>query len=206
VSDAHLSEEQIRDTLAAYLGLLQRHVRAEEMMWKVLTDDFETGFVGGHMWKGLDGLRDFLPARGLLRRAPRGQGRARPHRALGRRGRGKDPARVLPRALGATVADERRVHGFSLRRPGPVYRLSRHRRRRVAIANPISESRVSSRCTRVGQPDREVAAVQSLRTVCAACGRCACGDRRRRTRRRSSAGRALHVASEASPGCSPTRR
>jgi hypothetical protein len=48
VSDAPLSEEQIRDTLAAYLGLLQRHVSAEEMMSKILTDDFETGFVGGH--------------------------------------------------------------------------------------------------------------------------------------------------------------
>jgi hypothetical protein len=63
VSDAPLSEEQIRDTLAAYLGLLQRHVSAEEMMSKILTDAFETGFVGGHMWKGLDGLRDFLTQR-----------------------------------------------------------------------------------------------------------------------------------------------
>jgi hypothetical protein len=63
VSDAPLSEEQIRDTLAAYLGLLQRHVSAEEMMSKILTDDFETGFVGGHLWKGLDGLRDFLSQR-----------------------------------------------------------------------------------------------------------------------------------------------
>jgi len=40
VSDAPLSEKQIRDTLAAYLGLLQRHVSAEEMMSKILTDDF----------------------------------------------------------------------------------------------------------------------------------------------------------------------
>jgi hypothetical protein len=63
VSDAPLSEEQIRATLAAYLGLLQRHVSAEVMMSKILTDDFETGFVGGHMWKGLDGLRDFLSQR-----------------------------------------------------------------------------------------------------------------------------------------------
>jgi hypothetical protein len=63
VSGAPLSEEQIRATLAAYLGLLQRHVSAEGMMSKILTDDFETGFVGGHMWKGLDGLRDFLSER-----------------------------------------------------------------------------------------------------------------------------------------------
>jgi hypothetical protein len=47
VSDAPLSEEQIRDTLAAYLGLLQRHVRAEEMMSKVLPDDFELEFFLG---------------------------------------------------------------------------------------------------------------------------------------------------------------
>ena len=40
MSDAPLSEKQIRDTLAAYLGLLQRHVSAEEMMSKILTDDF----------------------------------------------------------------------------------------------------------------------------------------------------------------------
>ena len=46
MSDAPLSEEQTRDTLAAYLGLLQRHVGAEEMMSQILTDDFETGFVG----------------------------------------------------------------------------------------------------------------------------------------------------------------
>jgi hypothetical protein len=55
VSDAPLSQEQIRDTLTAYLGLLQRHVSAEEMMSQILTDEFETGFVRGHMWKGLDG-------------------------------------------------------------------------------------------------------------------------------------------------------
>ena len=63
MSDAPPSQEQIRDTLAAYLGLLQRHVGAEEMMSQILTDDFETGFVGGHIWKGLDGLRDFLSQR-----------------------------------------------------------------------------------------------------------------------------------------------
>ena len=28
-----------------------------------LTDDFETGFIGGHVWKGIDGLRDFLSRR-----------------------------------------------------------------------------------------------------------------------------------------------
>jgi hypothetical protein len=63
LSAAPPSEQQIRETLTEYLGLLQRHVSAEEMMSEILTDDFETGFVGGHMWKGLDGLRDFLSQR-----------------------------------------------------------------------------------------------------------------------------------------------
>jgi hypothetical protein len=35
----------------------------EEMMDPVLTDDFVTGFIGGHVWKGLEGLRDFLSQR-----------------------------------------------------------------------------------------------------------------------------------------------
>lgn len=30
------------------------------MMSEVLTEDFETGFIGGQVWTGLDGLRDFL--------------------------------------------------------------------------------------------------------------------------------------------------
>ena len=32
-------------------------------MSEVVTEDFETGFVGGFVWKGLDGLRDFLSQR-----------------------------------------------------------------------------------------------------------------------------------------------
>jgi hypothetical protein len=32
-------------------------------MDEVLTEDFETGFVGGHVWRGLEGLRDFLSQR-----------------------------------------------------------------------------------------------------------------------------------------------
>jgi hypothetical protein len=32
-------------------------------MAAVLTEDFETGFEGGFMWQGLDGLRDFLSQR-----------------------------------------------------------------------------------------------------------------------------------------------
>ena len=63
MTDTPISERELRDTLGEYLGLLQRHVSAEEMMSAILTDDFETGFVGGHMWKGIDGLRDFLSQR-----------------------------------------------------------------------------------------------------------------------------------------------
>jgi hypothetical protein len=58
-----MTEQQLRALLAEYLGLLQRHPTAEEMMAAVLTEDFETGFVGGKLWKGIDGLRDFLSQR-----------------------------------------------------------------------------------------------------------------------------------------------
>jgi hypothetical protein len=58
-----VTENELREHLAEYLTLLQRHPSAEEMMSAVLTDDFETGFVGGFMWGGLDGLRDFLSQR-----------------------------------------------------------------------------------------------------------------------------------------------
>jgi hypothetical protein len=58
-----ISEDRLREVLAEYLAILQRHPSAEEMMAAILTEDFETGFVGGHLWKGLDGLRDFLSQR-----------------------------------------------------------------------------------------------------------------------------------------------
>jgi hypothetical protein len=58
-----MTEQELRGLLAEYLQLLQRHPSAEEMMAAVLTDDFETGFEGGFLWKGLDGLRDFLSQR-----------------------------------------------------------------------------------------------------------------------------------------------
>jgi hypothetical protein len=45
--------QELRDLLAEYLDLLQRHPSAEEMMAAVLTEDFETGFVDGVRWKGL---------------------------------------------------------------------------------------------------------------------------------------------------------
>jgi capsid protein len=33
------------------------------MMDEILTEDFETGFIGGQVWTGIDGLRDFLSQR-----------------------------------------------------------------------------------------------------------------------------------------------
>jgi SnoaL-like domain len=63
MASAPISEDQLREVLAEYLTILQRHPSAEEMMAAILTEDFETGFVGGHLWKGLDGLRDFLSQR-----------------------------------------------------------------------------------------------------------------------------------------------
>jgi SnoaL-like domain len=58
-----VTEQELRDLLAEYLGLLQRHPSAEAMMAAVLTEDFETGFVDGVRWTGLEGLRDFLSQR-----------------------------------------------------------------------------------------------------------------------------------------------
>ena len=58
-----LNDGRVLAILGGYFALLQRHFAAEDMMEAVLTDDFETGFVGGMVWKGLDGLRDFLSQR-----------------------------------------------------------------------------------------------------------------------------------------------
>ena len=53
------SDTELVDVLQRYLTILQGHPGAEAMMERILTDDFETGFIGGHIWRGLDGLRDF---------------------------------------------------------------------------------------------------------------------------------------------------
>jgi capsid protein len=58
-----LSDERLVDVLQRYLTILQGHPSAEEMMAETLTQDFETGFIGGQVWKGIDGLRDFLSER-----------------------------------------------------------------------------------------------------------------------------------------------
>jgi hypothetical protein len=59
-----LPDAELVAVLQHYLTILQAHPSAEVMMGEILTDDFETGFVGGHLWKGLAGLRDFLRQRG----------------------------------------------------------------------------------------------------------------------------------------------
>jgi SnoaL-like domain len=58
-----LTDEQLIAVLQRYLTILQGHPPAEEFMAEILTEDFETGFVGGQIWSGIDGLRDFLSQR-----------------------------------------------------------------------------------------------------------------------------------------------
>jgi hypothetical protein len=58
-----ITEPELRDTLARYFDLLQRHASADEMLAEIVTDDFETGFADGLRWCGVDGLADFLAAR-----------------------------------------------------------------------------------------------------------------------------------------------
>jgi hypothetical protein len=57
------SDGEIRDALRAYFRVLQSSPTADQMRESVVTDDFETGFVDGYMWKGPDGLAQFLAAR-----------------------------------------------------------------------------------------------------------------------------------------------
>jgi hypothetical protein len=57
------SDSEVRAALQAYFRVLQSNPSAEEMRRSVVTDDFRTGFAGGYMWQGPDGLRDFLAAR-----------------------------------------------------------------------------------------------------------------------------------------------
>ena len=57
------SDSDIRAALQAYFRVLQSNPTPEEVRRSVVTDDFETGFAGGYMWQGPDGLRDFLAAR-----------------------------------------------------------------------------------------------------------------------------------------------
>jgi hypothetical protein len=65
VGDAVL-EPRLIDTLEEYFALLQGHAPAEEMLDEILTEDFVTGFVDGHLWRGPDGLKEFLAARSVF--------------------------------------------------------------------------------------------------------------------------------------------
>jgi hypothetical protein len=58
-----LSDDQLVELLQRYLTILQGHPSAETMRKEILTEDFETGFIGGQLWKGEEGLRDFLSQR-----------------------------------------------------------------------------------------------------------------------------------------------
>jgi hypothetical protein len=46
---AEQTDDQLVDLLQRYLTILQGHPSAEEMMSEILTEDFETGFVGGQV-------------------------------------------------------------------------------------------------------------------------------------------------------------
>jgi len=63
MADKALTDQALVDVLTEYLRILQEHPSAEEMLSAILTDDFETGFLGGYLWQGIDGLRDFLSQR-----------------------------------------------------------------------------------------------------------------------------------------------
>jgi hypothetical protein len=59
-------EPSVVTAIEDYFRLLQAHASAEEMLAEVVTEDFRSGFVGGHMWDGPEGLADFLSARSVF--------------------------------------------------------------------------------------------------------------------------------------------
>jgi hypothetical protein len=59
-------EPIVIETIERYFDRLQGHVSAAEMIESVVTDDFETGFAGGFLWRGSDGLAEFLDARSVF--------------------------------------------------------------------------------------------------------------------------------------------
>jgi catechol 2,3-dioxygenase-like lactoylglutathione lyase family enzyme len=61
---AGITDERALDVLRRYLDTLQAHPSAAQMLAAdIVTKDFETGFVDGLIWRGLDGLHDFLSQR-----------------------------------------------------------------------------------------------------------------------------------------------
>ena len=63
MTTAPITDDELLAVLRGYLDALQAHVSADEMMPRTVTEDFETGFAGGFLWTGHDGLADFLAAR-----------------------------------------------------------------------------------------------------------------------------------------------
>jgi hypothetical protein len=66
MTEPRILEPTILDAIERYFELLQGHASAQEMTQRVVTDDFETGFVGGYMWRGPDGLAAFLADRSMF--------------------------------------------------------------------------------------------------------------------------------------------
>ncbi|HKA95357.1 MAG TPA: hypothetical protein VKD66_03750 [Streptosporangiaceae bacterium] len=66
MTEPRILEPTILDTIERYFELLQAHAPPQEMTRRVLTDDFETGFVDGYVWRGPDGLAAFLADRSVF--------------------------------------------------------------------------------------------------------------------------------------------
>src|SRR5262245_18489241 len=66
MTEPRILEPTILDTIERYFELLQAHAPPQEMARRVLTDDFETGFVDGYVWRGPDGLAAFLADRSVV--------------------------------------------------------------------------------------------------------------------------------------------
>jgi hypothetical protein len=66
MTQPEILEPTVLDTIEHYFELLQAHAPAQEMSQRVLTADFETGFVGGYRWSGPDGLAAFLAERSVF--------------------------------------------------------------------------------------------------------------------------------------------
>ncbi len=112
------TDEDALGVLRRYLDALQAHPSAEQMLAdEVVTRDFETGFVGGFIWQGPDGLADFLSQRdGFFdeRHDIRAILGTRTPSPAARSAFGSDPARVLPAPLERPVSLQRGVHGAGL--------------------------------------------------------------------------------------------
>ena len=53
----------IYSAIETYLTMMAQHATPETMMEQILTADFHTGLRGWDMWRGVDGLREFLSTR-----------------------------------------------------------------------------------------------------------------------------------------------